>query len=184
MEVRPLAIPDVLLIVPDLHRDSRGFFLETWQAEKYAAAGIDATFVQDNHSRSGRGTLRGLHAQLHSPQGKLVRVSSGEVFDAAVDIRPDSPTYGKWVGALLSDTNGHQLWLPPGFAHGFCVVSENADFEYKCTTLYTPDDQVVFRWDDPAIGVEWPITEPLLSDRDRDAVPLSDWTDRLRDAAR
>jgi dTDP-4-dehydrorhamnose 3,5-epimerase len=182
MEIRPLAIPEVLLIVPDLHRDSRGFFLETWQAEKYAAAGIEAAFVQDNHSRSGRGTLRGLHAQLQSPQGKLVRVSSGEAFDTAVDIRPDSPTYGKWVAETLSDENGHQLWLPPGFAHGFCVVSETADFEYKCTTLYAPDDQVVIRWDDPAIGVEWPIPDPLLSERDRDAAPLSEWTDRLREA--
>jgi dTDP-4-dehydrorhamnose 3,5-epimerase len=183
VEVRPLAIPDVLLVAPEVHRDPRGFFLETWQAEKYAAAGIDASFVQDNHSRSARGTLRGIHAQLHSPQGKLVRVSRGEVFDVAVDIRPDSPTFGHWVGETLSEENGHQLWIPPGFGHAFCVVSDVADFEYKCSTLYTPDDQVVIRWDDPAIGVEWPIAEPLLSDRDRDAEPLADWKDRLRSAS-
>jgi len=182
MEFRPLAIPEVILVVPDVHRDARGFFQEVYHAEKYAAGGIDLPFVQDNHSRSARGTLRGLHAQLESPQGKLVRVPEGEVYDVAVDIRPDSPSFGKFVGETLTGENAHQLWVPPGFAHGFCVLSERADFEYKCTALYRPDDEIAIQWDDPAIGIPWPIEKPQLSERDRAAPSLREIEPRLREA--
>jgi dTDP-4-dehydrorhamnose 3,5-epimerase len=183
VEVRRLQIPEVVLVVPDVHRDPRGFFLESWHARKYAEAGIDQPFVQDNHSRSAGGILRGLHAQLRNPQGKLVRASAGKVWDVAVDIRPDSPTFGRWVAETLSEENAHQLWVPPGFAHGFCVLSESADFEYKCTTFYDPEDEIAIRWDDPAIGIRWPISEPLLSERDRNAPLLADCEARLRTAA-
>jgi len=179
MNFTPLAIPDVILVEPDVHRDDRGFFLESYHREKYAAGGIDVDFVQDNHSRSGRGTLRGLHSQIEHAQGKLVRVVVGEVFDVAVDIRRGSPTFGQWVGQQLSADNFAQLWVPPGFAHGFCVTSEIAEFEYKCTDFYHPEAEIVVAWNDPAIGIDWPIEEPLLSARDADAKPLSEHTDRL-----
>jgi dTDP-4-dehydrorhamnose 3,5-epimerase len=173
----------VVLIEPDVHRDDRGFFLETWHAAKYAERGIDVRFVQDNHSRSQRNTLRGLHAQLVKPQGKLLRVTAGEIWDVAVDIRPDSPHFGRWVAAKLSDENFHMLWIPPGFAHGFCVLSERADVEYKCTVHYDPADEIAIRWNDPAIGVTWPGANPILSARDRNAPTLAELRPRLQSAA-
>ena len=174
MKITPTDLPEVLLVEPDVHRDERGFFLETWHAEKYTAAGIDAVFVQDNHSRSSRGTLRGLHAQLHKPQGKLLRASVGEIFDVAVDIRQGSPTFGKHVGVHLSAENFRQLWVPEGYAHGFCVVSEIAELQYKCTDVYDPTGDIIVRWDDPAIGIDWPVDDPLLSERDGLARVLAD----------
>lgn len=179
MKFLPTALPGVILVEPDVHRDARGFFLETFQRVKYAGGGIPSEFVQDNHSRSARGTLRGLHAQLKRPQGKLVRVIEGEVFDAAVDIRRGSPTFGRWTGALLSAENFRQLYIPPGFAHGFCVTSESAQMEYKCTDFYDPADEVSVLWNDPAIGIDWPVKEPLLSPRDAAGKPLSELADRL-----
>jgi dTDP-4-dehydrorhamnose 3,5-epimerase len=184
LEFRPLELSDVVLVVPDVHRDPRGFFLETWHARKYAEAGIDANFVQDNQSRSTRGILRGLHAQIRSPQGKLVRAARGEIFDVAVDIRLDSPTFGRYAGAMLSEANAHQLWVPPGFAHGFCVLSDEADVEYKCTTFYDSADEIAIQWDDPAIGIRWPVSEPLISARDRAARPLAECRARLEEALR
>ena len=184
MEFRRLALPEVILVVPDVHRDARGFFLETYHARKYREGGIDAVFVQDNQSRSKRGTLRGLHAQVKSPQGKLVRAVSGEIFDVAVDIRPSSPTFGRWVGATLTAANAEQLWVPPGFGHGFCVLSDEADVEYKCTALYDPQDEIAIRWNDPAIGVRWPVAEPVLSARDASAEPLASLRERLSEAKR
>ena len=177
MKVTPLAIPDVLLIEPRVFGDARGFFMETWHERTFAEAGIAARFVQDNHSRSARGVLRGLHYQLKKPQGKLVRVVSGEVFDVAVDLRRHSPSFGRWVGARLAEDNKHLLWVPPGFAHGFCVLSEHADFLYKCSEFYAPEDEHALRWDDPDIGIDWPLdVTPVLSAKDA-AAPL------LRDAA-
>jgi dTDP-4-dehydrorhamnose 3,5-epimerase len=175
----PAAIPDVVILEPDVHRDSRGFFLETYHAEKYRAAGIAESFVQDNHSRSLKGTLRGLHLQLQRPQGKLVRVIEGEIFDVAVDVRRGSPTFGKWMGVTLSSENFRQCYLPPGFAHGFAVVSEVAQVEYKCTDLYDPHSELGIAWNDPAIGIEWPVTDPLLSDRDKGHLALSAVIERL-----
>lgn len=168
MRVTPLALPEVLLIEPHVHHDPRGFFLETYRADRYREVGIGASFVQDNHSRSLRGTLRGLHAQRRTPQGKLVRVVAGTIFDVAVDIRPGSPTFGRWVGAELSAENFLQCWVPPGFAHGFCVLSEAAEVEYKCTAVYDPTDEIGVVWDDPDIAIAWPIREPLLSTKDRE----------------
>jgi len=167
----PSELPDVVLVEPDVFRDARGFFLETFHADKYRKGGIEGPFVQDNHSRSARGTLRGLHAQLRRPQGKLVRAVRGEIFDVAVDIRRRSPTFGKWVSTVLSEENFRQIFVPPGFAHGFCVLSEMAEIEYKCTDFYFRDDEIGIRWDDPALGVPWPIREPLLSPKDA-ALPL------------
>lgn len=172
MKFTPTAIPDVILVEMDVFRDDRGYFLETWHQEKYRAGGLPETFVQDNHSFSVRGTLRGLHAQLRHPQGKLVRAPLGEIFDVAVDIRPGSPTFGKWVGEILSGENFRQLWVPPGFAHGFCVLSETAHVQYKCTELYRRDDEVSLLWNDPEIAIDWPVREPLLSPKDRDAPTL------------
>jgi dTDP-4-dehydrorhamnose 3,5-epimerase len=184
VEFRRLALPEVILVVPDVHRDARGFFLETYHAKKYRDGGIDAVFVQDNQSRSRRGTLRGLHAQVVNPQGKLVRAVSGEIFDVAVDIRPASPTFGKWAGAKLTALNAEQLWVPPGFGHGFCVLSEEADVEYKCSALYDPKDEIAIQWNDPAIGVRWPVAEPVLSARDQAARPLAECKARLLEGAR
>ena len=174
MKVVATALPEVLLIEPHVHQDSRGFFLETYQARKYQEAGMTEAFVQDNHSRSAGRTLRGLHAQRCHPQGKLVRVVQGEVFDVAVDIRPSSKTFCQWVGVMLSAQNFRQLYIPPGFAHGFCVMSDSAEVEYKCTDFYEPGDEIGIRWNDPNIGIVWPIVDPLLSDRDRDAPYLND----------
>lgn len=174
MRFTPTAIPEVVLVEPDVFGDDRGFFLETYQKLKYGAAGLPEEFVQDNHSYSVRSTLRGLHAQLRRPQGKLLRVVLGEILDVAVDIRPESPTFGHWVSAVLSGANHHQLWVPPGFAHGFCVTSDAAHVLYKCTTLYDRDDEIAIAWNDPAIGVVWPTDAPLLSARDQAALPLAE----------
>ena len=168
MNVIQTDVEGVLIIEPKVFGDERGFFLETFQAKRYQQeAGIELPFVQDNHSRSTKGVLRGLHFQKTKPQGKLVRVVSGEVFDVAVDIRPDSKTYGKWAGTLLSAENKHQFWVPPGLAHGFVVLSDTADFEYKCTDYYDPADEGSLIWNDPDLAIEWPITEPILSEKDK-----------------
>ena len=179
MRVTPQAIPDVLVIEPDVHRDPRGFFVETYQAERYRANGIPLPFVQDNHSRSVAGTLRGLHLQVRRPQGKLVRVIAGEVFDVAVDVRRGSPTVGQWVGVLLSADNFKQCYVPPGFAHGFCVLSPVAEFEYKCTSLYDPGHEVGIAWNDPQLGIAWPVDTPVLSPRDQAHLPLMAVADAL-----
>jgi dTDP-4-dehydrorhamnose 3,5-epimerase len=178
MRATPLDHPEVLLIEPDVFPDPRGFFMETFHSIKYAEHGLPAVFLQDNHSRSSRGVLRGLHYQLENPQGKLVRVVSGEVFDVAVDIRRGSPWFGKWVGAVLSEENHRQMYVPPGFAHGFCTLSERADFLYKCTDLYAPGDEYGIAWDDPGIAIEWPEMDYLISDRDL-ANPLITESDHL-----
>jgi dTDP-4-dehydrorhamnose 3,5-epimerase len=175
MKIEPTALPGVLLITPRVFGDDRGFFLESWNARAFADAGLDLTFVQDNHSRSARGVLRGLHYQLGNPQGKLVRVTQGSVFDVAVDLRRSSPQFGKWVGVTLSDANKAMLWVPPGFGHGFVVTSDSADFQYKCTTFYEPADEHCIRWDDPAIGIEWPFDmAPLVSGKDAAGKRLAD----------
>lgn len=157
-------LPGVILVEPDVFRDARGFFLETFHAKKYREGGIPYDFVQDNHSRSQRGTLRGVHAQRRRPQGKLVRAVRGEIFDVAVDLRPGSPTFGKWAGETLSEANFRQLFVPPGFGHGFCVVSEIAEVEYKCTDFYDRSDEIGFVWN--SAGIDWPVKEPLLSPKD------------------
>ena len=170
MNVIDTSITDVKIIEPKVFGDERGFFLETFQADRYKQfLGENLKFVQDNHSRSARGVLRGLHFQRSKPQGKLVRVVRGEVFDVAVDIRKESPTYGKWEGVNLSEENKRQFWVPPGLAHGFVVLSDTADFEYKCTDYYDPSDEGSLIWNDPDIAIEWPVTNPLLSDKDRQA---------------
>lgn len=174
MKISSTDLPEVLLIEPTVHRDDRGFFVETWHAAKYAEAGLDATFVQDNHSKSARGTLRGLHAQLAKPQGKLVRATQGEILDVAVDIRPDSPRFGRHVAVVLSADNFKQLYIPEGFAHGFCVISELAELQYKCTDLYDPTSEITVIWNDPALGIEWPVEEPLLSKKDGEARTLGE----------
>jgi len=166
MKVITTELPGVLLIEPNVFGDQRGFFMETYHQARYQEAGIPERFVQDNHSRSRRGVLRGLHYQRVQPQGKLVWVARGQVFDVAVDIRRDSPTFGRWAGAVLDDGNHHQFYIPPGFAHGFCVLSEEADFFYKCTDYYHPPSEQGILWNDPAIGIDWPIQEPLLSAKD------------------
>ncbi len=166
MNLETTQLEGVLIIEPIVHGDDRGFFLETYQASRYREAGITQDFVQDNHSRSKYGVLRGLHAQKTNPQGKLVRVVRGSVFDVAVDINPKSNTFQQWVGVELSEQNKKQCWIPPGYAHGFVVTSEFADLEYKCTEPYKPDDEYGVRWDDPAIAIPWPVEQPLLSDKD------------------
>lgn len=173
MKVTATALPGVMLIEPKVFGDDRGFFLESWNARVFAEAGLDLAFVQDNHSRSARGVLRGLHYQVEDPQGKLVRVTRGSVFDVAVDIRRSSPHFGRWVGYELSDSNHRMLYVPPGFAHGFLVLSDTADFVYKCTSFYAPAHDRGIRWSDPAIGISWPLTgkPPLLSPKDA-AAPL------------
>lgn len=169
MNIIPTRLADVLIIEPKVFGDARGFFLESWNQEKFAAAGLDLNFVQDNHSRSAQGILRGLHYQIVRPQGKLVRVTQGEVFDVAVDLRRSSPQFGQWVGVNLSGENHRMLWVPPGFAHGFVVLSQSADFLYKCTDFYFPEHERCIRWDDPGIGITWPLAAgqmPLLSAKD------------------
>jgi dTDP-4-dehydrorhamnose 3,5-epimerase len=180
MQFLDTGLPGVTLIEPDVHQDARGFFLETWHERKYAEAGIRGPFVQDNHSHSGRGTLRGLHAQLRRPQGKLVRAVEGEMFDVAVDIRPASPSFGRWVGFVLSGANFRQLWIPPGFAHGFCVLSERVHVEYKCTEFYDREDEIAIAWNDPRVGIEWPVREPILSPKDAGARTLAEIAPLLR----
>jgi dTDP-4-dehydrorhamnose 3,5-epimerase len=179
MRFQRLEIPEVILVEPDVFRDDRGFFLETYHQPKYLEGGLPEAFLQDNHSFSKHGVLRGLHAQLHNPQGKLVRAVSGEIFDVAVDIRPGSPTFAKWVGEILSGENFRQLYIPPGFAHGFCVLSETAHVLYKCTTLYDRGDEVGILWDDPEIGIAWPLANPLLSPKDAAAPKLAEIVHRL-----
>jgi dTDP-4-dehydrorhamnose 3,5-epimerase len=177
LTIERLAIPEVLLLQPRIFGDERGFFMEAWNQEAFdAAVGKPVGFVQDNHSRSAQGVLRGLHYQLDPPQGKLVRVVVGAVFDVAVDIRKSSPTFGRWVGVELSAENKRQLWIPPGFAHGFYVTTEFADVLYKATTYYDPPSDRSMLWNDPVVGIDWPlgIEDPMLSDKDRTAVPLAE----------
>ncbi|NMY38737.1 MULTISPECIES: dTDP-4-dehydrorhamnose 3,5-epimerase [unclassified Pseudomonas] len=176
MKTTPLDIPDVVRFEPKIFGDERGFFFESFNHRQFEdAIGRSVQFVQDNHSRSVKGVLRGLHYQLHRAQGKLVRVVHGEVFDVAVDIRRSSPTFGKWVGSYLSAENKHQLWVPEGFAHGFVVLSESAEFLYKTTDYYAPEHERCIRWDDPLIGIDWPIVgEPALSGKDRQGKRLAD----------
>lgn len=167
MRVIATALPEVLVVEPDVFRDARGYFLETYHELKYAAGGIATTFRQHNRSRSVYGTIRGLHIQPGRPQGKLVQAIAGSIFDVAVDLRADSPTFGAWVGVTLSAENFRQCYVPPGFAHGFCVTSAFAEVEYKCTELYDPAAEVGIAWNDPELAIAWPITEPVLSERDR-----------------
>ena len=175
MKVIATAIPDVLVIEPSVFGDARGFFFESWNRKAFAAAlGRDVEFVQDNHSMSLRGVLRGLHYQLRRPQGKLVRVVAGEVFDVAVDLRRSSPTFGRWVGERLSASNRRMMWIPTGFAHGFVVLSEAAEFLYKTTDYYAPEDERTLLWNDPAIGIAWPVdAPPVLKPRDAAGTPLA-----------
>jgi dTDP-4-dehydrorhamnose 3,5-epimerase len=172
-------LPGVVIVEPTVHGDERGFFLESYQAERYRAGGIGLPFVQDNHSRSRRGTLRGLHAQSPHPQGKLVRCIAGEIYDVAVDARRGSPRYARHVGVVLSAENFRQLYVPPGFLHGFCVLSELAEVEYKCTDYYHAGADFSVLWNDPEIGIRWPVSEPLLSEKDRNAPRLRDVQERL-----
>jgi dTDP-4-dehydrorhamnose 3,5-epimerase len=174
VNVTPTALPDVLLIEPKVFEDARGFFYESWNRRDFAAGGLDATFVQDNHSRSARNVLRGLHYQIEHAQGKLVRVTSGEVFDVAVDIRRSSPTFGRWVGMALSARNRRMLWIPPGFAHGFLVLSDAAEFLYRTTDYWYAEHERTLLWSDPALGIEWPVTgTPLVAAKDAAGRPLA-----------
>ena len=166
MNVIETKIPGVLIIEPKVFGDHRGFFKETFQVERYAETGINLPFVQDNHSRSQKGVLRGLHLQKNRPQGKLVSCSRGSIYDVAVDVKPESATFGQYVGVELTEDNHRQLWIPPGFAHGFCVLSDVADFQYKCTDLYFPEDEGGLIWNDAEVAIDWPIATPQLSDKD------------------
>ena len=173
MKVEKTKLDGVLVIKPETFEDTRGFFLESFNKDRYREAGINFDFVQDNHSHSTRGVLRGLHYQKTKPQGKLVRVVRGEVFDVAVDIRNGSKTFGQWEAIMLSEDNKTQFWVPPGFAHGFVVLSETADFEYKCTDYYDPSDEGSIIWNDPELGIKWPTKNPILSSKDLEALKLS-----------
>jgi dTDP-4-dehydrorhamnose 3,5-epimerase len=179
VRVLPTEIPGVVVIEPDVYQDGRGFFLETYHADRYRARGIEGPFVQDNHSRSAAGTLRGLHLQVKRPQGKLVRVVEGEIFDVAVDVRRGSPTFGRYVVVTLTAENFRQCYVPPGFAHGFCVVSQIAQVEYKCTDFYDPAHEIGIAWNDPAVAVPWPVREPRLSARDSHHPTLAELTEQL-----
>jgi dTDP-4-dehydrorhamnose 3,5-epimerase len=180
MKFTPTELADVILVEPDVHRDSRGFFLETYHASKYREGGISLDFVQDNQSySSSRGTVRGLHAQLLHPQGKLVYAISGEIWDVAVDLRPGSPTFKRWVARTLSGENRHQLYVPPGFVHGFAVLSDAALVQYKCTDLYRPADEIAVRWDDPELAIAWPVEDAQLNDKDRRAPHLAEIVQRF-----
>ena len=177
MEFQPTEIPEVVLIRPKVFGDARGYFLESWEERKFAAAGLDAKFVQDNHSHSARNILRGLHYQIPHAQGKLVRVVTGAVFDVVVDIRRSSPTFGRWVGVTLTEENHNMLWVPPGFAHGFVVLSETADFLYRCTDFWAPQHERAIQWNDPDLGISWPLsadTVPVLSAKDAAAKRFKD----------
>lgn len=177
MKLIDTLIPDVKIIEPRVFGDARGFFMETWNAETFSALGLDLSFVQDNHSRSRQGILRGLHYQIQHPQGKLVRVTHGKVFDVAVDMRCSSATFGQWVGVELSDENARMLWIPAGFAHGFYVMSESVDFLYKCTDVYKPEYECCLQWNDPTVAIDWPLVAgqaPLLSAKDAEG---SNWQD-------
>lgn len=184
MRVTRTHIPEVLVVEPEVHRDGRGYFVETYRQDRYVEAGLPTTFVQDNRSRSTRGVLRGLHAQRKRPQGKLVQVVEGEIFDVAVDLRRGAATFLQWVGVTLSAERADQLWVPPGFAHGFCVLSDTAVVEYKCTAPYDPSDEMRIAWNDRRIGVRWPVTVPLLSEKDRLAPEVHDWYEFLPTMAR
>ena len=177
MKILTTAIDGLLVIEPDLYRDDRGFFTETWQRNRYAGLGIDRVFVQDNLSRSVKNTLRGLHFQIRHPQAKLVQAIGGELFDVALDLRPESPTFGRWEGFLLSEKNMRQVYIPEGFAHGFCVTSDTALFSYKCSDFYIPGDEGGVLWSDPDLAIDWPVKTPILSEKDA-AYP------RLRDMNR
>lgn len=172
LEVIKEPIPGLLIIKPRVFKDERGFFMETWQSVRYKEAGINEYFVQDNWSRSTKGVLRGLHYQKEHPQGKLVSVRSGKVFDVAVDIRKNSPTFGKWYGEELTDENHLQMYVPPGFAHGFCVLSETADFVYKCTDYYYPNDEGGIMWNDEHLKITWPLNNPIVSEKDKNYKPF------------
>jgi len=177
MRFIPTSIPDIILIEPKVFGDARGFFMETYQAQRFAAAGINANFVQDNHSGSRQGTLRGLHYQIQQAQGKLVRVIAGDIYDVAVDLRRSSPTFGRWIGVTLTAENKHQLWVPPGFGHGFYVLSEWAEIHYKATDYYAPQWERTILWDDPALGIQWPLIEGqtvLLSPKDAQGTRLAE----------
>ncbi len=176
MKLVDTQIADVKIIEPAVFGDERGYFMETWSSEKFKEQGLDIDFVQDNHSRSPQGILRGMHYQIDNTQGKLVRVVTGKVFDVAVDIRKSSTTFGQWVGVELSDENHRMLWVPPGFAHGFYVMSEQADFLYKCTDIYAPQHERCIQWDDAEISIDWPLVDdkpPILSDKDKQGMTLS-----------
>lgn len=179
MKFLPTKLEGVTIVEPEVFRDDRGFFLETYRADKYRQGGIDARFVQDNHSRSVMGTIRGLHAQRRHPQAKLVRALVGAIFDVVVDIRRDSNTYLQWVSLELSADNFRELYIPAGFAHGICILSEFAEIEYKCTDYYDPTDELRIIWNDPSIGVAWPTTAPILSPKDRRALTLEEQIDLL-----
>lgn len=177
MNVIETALPGVIILEPNVFGDARGFFIESFQLERYREAGIDLPFVQDNQSRSTKGVLRGLHFQRSAPQGKLVRVSRGSVWDVAVDVDPRSRTFGQHVGVELNDENHRQLWVPPGYAHGFCVLSDVADFQYKCTDYYRPDDEGAILWSDPELDIPWPVDTPLISEKDRNNPTLRQWVE-------
>jgi dTDP-4-dehydrorhamnose 3,5-epimerase len=179
VRVVPTDIPGVVVVEPDVHVDGRGFFVESYHADRYRAHGIEGPFVQDNHSRSVAGTLRGLHLQLRRPQGKLIRVIEGEVFDVAVDVRRGSPTFGRWVAVTLTAENFKQCYVPPGFAHGFCVVSAIAQVEYKCTDVYDSASEIGVAWDDPALAISWPVRDPILSLRDSHHPTLAELAGKL-----
>lgn len=176
MNVIETAIPGPMIIEPRLFGDERGFFMETWSAAAFAKVGLDLTFVQDNHSRSQRGVLRGLHFQNPGPQGKLVRVTCGAVFDVAVDLRQSSPHFGQWVGVELSAANSRMFWVPEGFAHGFLTLEDDTDFLYKCTAPYAPQSEFTLAWNDPAVGVDWPVAglDPIISDKDARGLALAE----------
>jgi dTDP-4-dehydrorhamnose 3,5-epimerase len=173
MRVTQTAIPDVVIVEPRVFRDARGHFFESWNRRAFAAAGLDVDFVQDNHSRSTRGVLRGLHYQIRHAQGKLVRVVAGEVYDVAVDLRRGSPTFGRHVAVTLSADDERMLWVPPGFAHGFCVTSDSADFLYKTTDYWHAEHERTLKWDDPALGIAWPVRDPVIAEKDAAGVPLA-----------
>ena len=179
MEFKPTELDGVVVIEPRVYADNRGFFAEVYHQLKFQEGGIDVAFVQDNRVRSARGILRGLHAQVRRPQGKLVSVTLGEIFDVAVDIRRGSPTFGRWVGEMLTADNLRMMYIPPGFAHGYCVTSDAAEVAYKCTELYDPGGEIAIAWDDPAIGVAWPLDQPTLSAKDANAPRLSEIADSL-----
>lgn len=183
MRVVPTALPEVIVIEPDVHADARGFFLETYHVAKYRELGVSGPFLQDNYSRSTLGTIRGLHLQVERPQGKLIRVVSGEIFDVAVDVRRGSPTFGRWVGLTLTGDTNKQCYIPPGFAHGFSVLSEIADVEYKCTDVYDPAAEIGIAWNDPELAIPWGVEHPVLSDRDRAHPRLSQIVHRLPEYA-